>query len=232
MYSLEQRIAIGEVLKARSSQAFTATTRLCAAINTELGIGLDPATVGRVLAGGRYDYEKHRRGAHAHKQDFAISVLAKFFNVDLSAHRATFAQSPELYFPESPAFRPYQKSWILDCFDVAALGGLLGTCRKARRGGRTDGHDGKRIPIIERALRQARGNKIAEKATSAPPMITLFEAAAQADRSMAVPDVPAAVPGVSIDAHRAVLKQLATLGLPTAEVKAAMVKQLTDMLES
>lgn len=227
MYTKEQRVAIGPILMAKYKARFGTVTHLAKAVSEALNVKMDPSTTGRVLHGGRYNYEKGRQGDHAHIQDGIVSALAKYFGVDLSEHRASFADAPHLYFPESPAFRPYQKSWIMDCFDVGALRGLLGTCHKAKQGGRTDGHDAERLPIVERAI--ARFIVPTKAAPTQPALLGApFEVGPIAHSgSPPMPSQPAPAAGdAPLAAYRALLKQAAALNLPTTEIEQGIIRLL------
>lgn len=239
MYTLDQRNTIGGLFRATFKSSQVPCTRLREAIQQQCGVTISDATIHRVCHGGGTRGAAIQQGANAYVQNVAISALAKVLGLDLSAYRATYLQAPEFYFPDSPAFRPYQRSWILDCFDRKVLEGLAGTCRKALAGtGKTDGADHARLEVALEALSLIKRKAFTAVTQSELPLVesvaTPILGAEIAGASATLVAVRDAYPAgnLSLDAERAALRQLDALNLPTAEVKEAILRKVRQLLEA
>lgn len=232
MHTLEQRRLIAEVLR-KARPAHLSNAEILRRMNRQFQVHVYGSTVGRILKGGNNQNETHSLDA-AHRQDATISVLARFFKVDLSAYRPSFVEAPHLYFPESPAFRPFQRTWIYDCLSRDHLWQLRKSCEKAidpLQPGKTDGHDGARLAVVLKALalfepRTRPKTKQSELPLTAPASPTT----APAPRS-APQDVSATVKVAEfLDTTLAALRQLAAAGLSTAAPRAEVLAKAADML--
>lgn len=239
MYTLDQRNIIGGLFRATFKSSQIPCTRLQKAIQQQCGITISGSTIHRVCHGGGTRTEEIQQGFNAYAQNEAISALAKVLGIDLAPYRATYQQSPEFYFPDSPAFRPYQRSWIFDCFDRKVLEGLAGTCRKALAGtGKTDGADHARLEVALEALSLIKRKTFTAVTQSELPLVESVAAPivganiAEASATLEAVRDPHPTGNLSLDAERAALRQLEALNLPTAEVKEAILRKVRQLLEA
>ena len=237
MYSIEQRRKIGDVFTHHSrfdGDKAIPWESLCTEILQRTGLRVPPRLMRTVFYGGADPGRTHP--AHAHKQDLAISLLASLLNVDMSLFRDSFATSRHLYFPDTPAFGTYRRTWIGDCLDAGALKHLQHACAAAVAGNcRTDGADVLRIKVLtshqnsikhynEKAGAASQGDIGTIERTAAPlPLLVGINPPVGNLRI----DVAPSGNGFSIDASKALVKQLEEQGLPTAEIKAAIVQKVT-----
>lgn len=238
MYSIEQRQGIGKLIRDKmGNPAQFPCSALEHAFKQEFSMRVPAESMRRVYFGGKLEGEPDPQIAYA--QDTIISLMAKHYTLDVRAYRNAFNVSPGLYFPDSYAFKPYQATWIADCIDTEFLYKLKATCVAAiERGGKTDGHDKARLRIVEHhlnTLERYKGKKKEAIKDQVPlPLLdaTALTVVSAPVNATSVHEIKIASDGngFSIEANKQALQQLKALGLPTGEVKAAILARVSAML--
>lgn len=205
-------------------------SRLVREIKEKTGMRVPTETLRRVFYGGALPGEEEP--ARAYAQDLAISLLAQHLGLNMRHYRTSFEEAPELYFPTSYAFKPYNRTWIADCMEAGALKHLQNACASAVSGTltATDGHDVRRLQVVIRHRKSIEKLRKEEKPaeTQAPLPLDQVRTAVPSVRHIEVAPERAGFSFEAIEASKALVKQLEAQGLPTGEIKAAIVQRVTS----
>jgi hypothetical protein len=136
MYTKDQREKVGRFLESRRNGMPIA--KVAELILTNFGYDIGKTTVERVFKGGGYrlDGASGQTVKNYHRQDAAIPMVATVLGADLrlvlDSERLPFRLAPQLYFPDSPAFKEWSGRRIEDCVDLGSLHHLRNACKTVR----------------------------------------------------------------------------------------------------
>lgn len=200
-------------------------------LRSHFGVVISATTVERVFRGGELTNEDRLVKA-APAQGRAIAALFSLLGLDVAQVAPdlikpypSFEQKPHLYFPAKGAFGSFSQTAIRDCSDRGALKHLINSCKGAIEGRfPSDGHDKERLIVATlriESLEDSRGSGTQAQMALLP--VAVSEIPATTKIKVSVDKT-----GFSIDQARNVIATLKEAGMPTGEVKAAIMQRLAQ----
>lgn len=231
MFTKDQREKIGRFLESRRNGMPVA--KVAELIFTNLGYDIGKTTVERVFKGGGYrlDGVAGQSVKNYHRQDAAIPMIAAVLGADLrlilDSDRLPFRLAPQLYFPDSPAFKEWSGRRIEDCVDLGSLHHLRNACKTVR----VDA-DRERLLVVEAHI-----SKLTKlKATSTTDAGKTPDLPFPVEAPKAAPVVVERKVQVAPDGNgfmhsaKVLLADAKAMGLPVGELKAAILQRVAQEL--